>query len=65
MMWPWSEIAKWKRLAEHHEFRAAHAQSRAEMFRAEYLTLSKAMRGAHKGIWRLRQRLKRYEQEQS
>lgn len=64
MVWPWSEIEKWRRLAEHHDARAAQAQARGELYRAEYLKLSAAMRGAHKGIWRLKQKLKKYEKEQ-
>ena len=64
MMWPWSEIEKLKQLAEHHDARAMQAQARAEMFRAEYLNLLQTMIGAHKGIWRLKQKLKKYEKEQ-
>lgn len=62
-IWPWSEIEKWKRLSEHHDARAAQAQARGELYRAEYLKLAAAMRGAHKGIWRLKQKLKKYEKE--
>lgn len=59
MIWPWSEIAKWKRLAEHHDLRATRNQARADLWRAEWMALSKAVRGAHKGIWRLKQKLKK------
>lgn len=61
VIWPWSEIAKWKRLAEHHDGRAIQAQARVELYRAEYLNLALAIRGAHKGIWRLKQKIKRLE----
>lgn len=64
MIWPWNEIARWKKLAEHHDARADAQGRRAEMFRAEYLNLAKAMRGAHRGIWRLKQKLKKHEKEQ-
>lgn len=62
-IWPWGEIEKWKRLASRHELAAAENQARADLYRAEYLKLAAAMRGAHKGIWRLKQRLKKYEKE--
>lgn len=63
MIWPWSEIEKWKQLAEHHDLRATQNQARADMWRAEWMALSKAVRGAHKGIWRLKRKLKKYEKE--
>lgn len=64
MIWPWSEIEKWKRLAVRNEELLLRAQALGETHRAEYLKLAAAMRGAHKGIWRLKQKLKRYEKEQ-
>ena len=61
MIWPWSKIAKLRKLVEHETARATQWQARADMYRAEYYNLAKAMRGAHKGIWRLKQKLKKYE----
>jgi hypothetical protein len=63
-MWPWSEIAKWKQLAQHYEGLAHQHGHRAELFRAEYLQLRREVLGAHKGIWRLRQKLTRYQKEE-
>ena len=51
-------------IAERNQARADFQGRRAELFRAEYLSLAKAMRGAHKGIGRLKQKLKKYEKEQ-
>lgn len=63
MIWPWSEIAKWKRRATHYERLSEQHYFSYKTVETEYLKLSKAIRGAHRGIWRLKQKLKRYEQE--
>lgn len=63
MIWPWSEIQKWKQRAEYLQ-RCLDNRCKTEEFAVrEYLKLSASMRGAHKGIWRLKQKLKRYEKE--
>lgn len=64
MIWPWSEIEKWKELAKRYERQWDENRHFNKVIEAEYLKLSMAMRGAHKGIWRLKQKLKRYEKEQ-
>lgn len=57
MIWPWSEIRKWKEQAQRYETLADDRAWKAERFRAEYMQVSKEMRGAHKGIWRLKKKL--------
>lgn len=64
MIWPWSEIRKWKEHALWYEKLADDRALLAELCRAEYMKVSKEMRGAHKGIWRLKQKLKRLEQKE-
>lgn len=59
MIWPWSAIMKWRRLAQHYEELAKQHHASAEMYRANYLVALRTLQGAHRGIWRLRQKLKR------
>lgn len=63
MIWPWSEIEKWKNKYEATEKRLDLARERELLCLTMYQQLSLAMRGAHKGIWRLKQKLKKYENE--
>lgn len=64
MIWPWSEFAKQKRLFDHLD-RIHDSQTVSLLYyKTEYLKLTAEMRGAHKGIWRLKQKLKKYEKEQ-
>lgn len=47
----------------HFELLAKDRMECAGRYRAEYLVMAKEMRGAHKGIWRLKQKIKRLERE--
>lgn len=62
-MWPWSKISLLKGLAGHHAARAEAEGRRAELFRAECALRMASLRGAHRGIWRLRQKVKRQEED--
>jgi len=59
MIWPWSEIAKWKKRSEFLQRCLDNSVNTEAFAMKEYMKLSAAMRGAHKGIWRLKQKLKR------
>ena len=59
MIWPWTEIRRLKRQLADAEKLLERARWREQLFRAEYLNFQKAVRGAHKGIWRLKEKLKK------
>lgn len=60
MMWPWTEIRRLKQALADTEKRLQKAEWREQLFRAEYMSLLNTVRGAHKGIWRLKQKLKKH-----
>jgi hypothetical protein len=65
MIWPWSDVGEDKlmRRIDALEKTILEMEVHHEITRAEYYKLALAMRGAHKGIWRLKQKLKKYEKE--
>lgn len=60
---PRSEIEEWKNKYKSMEKLYDLARERELLCLTMYQQLSLAMRGAHKGIWRLKQKLKKYEKE--
>lgn len=66
MIWPWSDVGEDKlmRRIDALEKTILKMEVHHEITRAEYYKLTLAMRGAHKGIWRLKQKRKKYEKAQ-
>ncbi len=62
-MWPWSTIKELRQMIQEQNRMVEQVRWREQLYRAEYLKFQRALRGANKGIWRLKQKLNRLSQE--
>lgn len=61
MKWPWMRRARLDKVIEHYAEVCARNFSRQQYWEREALMLHKELRAAHKGIARLKRRIKRLE----